>query len=68
MPVCLLLQLGVVFAVLFLLSNNLFTVVGLHSLINSPVPLFAVGSEHLSQAFFAFGPLLLLIVLRLRRR
>ena len=60
--------LGIVFAVLFLLSNNLFTVVGLHSLINTPVPLFAVGSQPLLQAFFTFGPLLLLIVLRLRRR
>ena len=60
--------LGIVFAVLFLLSNNLFTVVGLHSLINTPVPLFAVGPRHLSQAFFTFGPLLLLVVLRLRRR
>jgi membrane protease YdiL (CAAX protease family) len=59
---------GLVLSWLYALSGNLFLVVGMHSLMNNPVSIFDGYDTPWGQAFFAFGPLVLLTLLALRKR
>ena len=59
---------GLACAGVFLLSNNLFIAIGIHGLMNYPLPLFEVSNHELMQAFIMLGPLLVLAVLAIRRR
>ncbi len=58
---------GIIFAWLFLLSGNIFIAIGLHSLMNYSAALFE-GSSSLTTGFIAFAPLLVLVILAIRRR
>lgn len=59
---------GVVCVATFLLSNNLFTAIGIHALIDRPTSLFEGGNDELMQTFIAIGPLLVLSTLAICRR
>jgi hypothetical protein len=59
---------GLAFAGVFLLSNNIFIAIGLHSLSNYNLSLFKGGNSELAQAFITLVPLLVLVILAIRRR
>jgi hypothetical protein len=59
---------GLAFAGIFLLSNNIFIAIGLHGLSNASLSLFEGSSSELTQAFITLVPLLVLVLLAIRRR
>jgi len=63
---------GLALAGIFLLSNNIFIAIGLHSLSNYSLSLFkgsnSDSSMTLTQAFIILVPLLVLVILAIRRR
>ncbi|MCP4838750.1 MAG: CPBP family intramembrane metalloprotease [Planctomycetes bacterium] len=59
---------GLAFAGIFLLSNNIFIVIGIHSLSNYSLSLFEGSNSELTQAFITLAPLLVLVILAIRRR
>ena len=59
---------GLAFAGIFLLSNNIFIAIGLHGLSNASLSLFEGSSSVLMQAFITLAPLLVLVLLAIRRR
>ena len=59
---------GLAFAGIFLLSNNIFIAIGLHSLSNYSLSLFEGSNSELTQAFVTLVPLLVLAILAIRRR
>ena len=60
---------GLALAGIFLLSNNLFTVIGIHSLSNYSLSLFeGSNNSDLMRAFINLVPLLVLVILAIRRR
>ena len=52
---------GLAFAGIFLLSNNIFIVIGIHSLSNYSLSLFEGSNSELTQAFITLAPLLMLV-------
>ena len=59
---------GLAFAGIFLLSNNIFIAIGLHSLSNYSLSLFEGSNSELTKAFVVLVPLLVLVILAIRRR
>jgi len=59
---------GLAFAGIFLLSNNIFIAIGIHSLSNYSLSLFKGSNSELTQAFITLVPLLVLVILAIRRR
>ncbi len=59
---------GLALAGIFLLSNNIFIVIGIHSLSNYSLSLFEGSNSELTQAFITLAPLLVLVILAIRRR
>ena len=57
---------GIIFGSLFLLSNNLFLVIGIHGLVNQPLFLFQDSGS--AKELMWFVPLLVLAILAIRRR
>jgi len=57
---------GIIFGSLFLLSNNIFLVIGLHGLVNKPLFLFQDSGGEKDLIFFV--PLVVLAILAIRRR
>ena len=59
---------GLALAGIFVLSNNIFIAIGLHSLMNHGLPLFEGGNSELMRAFITLASLLVLAILAIRRR
>ncbi len=59
---------GLALAGIFLLSNNIFIVIGIHSLSNYSLSLFEGSNIPLTRAFIILVPLLVLVILAIRRR
>lgn len=57
---------GIIFGSLFLLSNNIFLVIGLHGLANKPLFLFQDSGG--AKELIWFVPLVVLVILAIRRR
>ena len=59
---------GLALAGIFVLSNNIFIAIGLHTLMNYGLPLFEGGNSELVKAFITLASLLVLVILAIRRR
>jgi uncharacterized protein len=58
---------GLILAGIYALSRNLLLVIGFHAVMNVPASIFAGYSTPAGQSFLVIGPLVLLVVLELRR-